>query len=116
MANNNNTDLIKEYPNKRIQANDGMAVTSEVWEDAHNYHRQAQRFHNRFSHGTGIVQGLQVIASDPPDTAVYIMPGVAVDSAGHMIVVAEPTAYDIGRQVDGLLHLVLTYGESRPSS
>jgi hypothetical protein len=112
----NNNDLLKEYPNKRIRAIDGMAVTADVWEDAHNYHRQAQRFHNLYSHGNGIVTGLQVIASDPPDSAVYILPGVAVDSAGHLIVIAEPTAYDIGRQVDGPLHLVLTYGESRPRS
>lgn len=112
----NNNDLLKEYPNKRIRAVDGMAVTAEVWEDAHNYHRQAQRFHNHFGHGSGIVSGLQVIASDPADTAVYVLPGVAVDSVGRMIVIAEPTAYDIGRQLDGPLHLVLTYGESRPRS
>jgi len=112
----NNNDHLKEYPNKRIRAIDGMAVTSDVWEDAHNYHRQAQRFHNLYSHGTGIVTGLEVIASDPPDSAVYILPGVAVDSVGQMIVISEPTAYDIGRQVDGSLHLILTYGESRPRS
>lgn len=115
MANINN-DILKEYPNKFIRAVDGMAVTSEVWEDAHNYHRQSGRFHNLYSHGSGIVAGLQVIASDPPDTAVYILPGVAIDTAGHMVVIVEPTAYDIGRQVDGPLHLVLTYGESRPRS
>lgn len=115
MANLNN-DILKEYPTKRIRALDGMAVTSEVWEDAHNYHRQLGRFHNLFSHGSGIVTGLQIIASDPPDTAVYILPGVAIDSAGHMIVIVEPTAYDVGRQADGPLHLVLTYGESRPRS
>lgn len=112
----NTNDFLKNYPNKRIRAIDGMAVTSEVWEDAHHHHRQAQRFHNLYSHGNGIVTGLQVIASDPADTAVYILPGVAVDSAGQMIVITEPTAYDVGRQVEGLLHLVLTYGESRPRS
>ena len=114
MANNN--DILKEFPNKRIRAIDGMAVTSDVWENAHDYHRQSQRFHNLYAHGSGIVNGLSVVASDPPDTSVYILPGVAVDSAGHMIVITEPTAYDIGRQVDGPLHLVLTFGESRPRS
>jgi len=113
---NLNNDILKEYPTKHIRAIDGMAVTSEVWEDAHNYHRQSGRFHNLYSHGSGIVSGLQVIASDPPDTAVYILPGVAIDSAGHMIVIVEPTAYDVGRQADGPLHLVLTFGESRPRS
>lgn len=112
----NNNDLLKEFPNKRMRAVDGMAVTADVWENAHNYHRQTDRYHNLYSHGSGIVTGLQVIASDPPDTSVYILPGVAVDSAGQMIVIAEPTAYDVGRQVEGQLHLVLTYGESRPRS
>ena len=111
-----NNTLLKEFPNKRIRAMDGMAVTADVWEDAHSYHRQAQRFHNLFSHGSGVVTGMEVIASDPADTSVYILPGVAVDTAGRMIAIAEPTAYDIGRQVEGLLHIVLTFGESRPRS
>lgn len=113
---NNNNTLLKEFPNKRIRAMDGMAVTADVWEDAHNFHRQSQRFHNLFSHGSGVVTGMEVIASDPADTSVYILPGVAVDTAGRMIAIAEPTAYDIGRQVEGLLHVVLTFGESRPRS
>ncbi len=112
MAKNN--DLLKEYPNKRIKPIDGMAVTAEVWEESHDFHRQSQRFHNLYSHGSGIVSGMQVIASDPADTAVYILPGVAIDSAGRTVAISEPTAYDIGRQVEGVLHLILTYGEGRP--
>src|SRR5574341_637336 len=111
VANNN---FLKSFPNKRIKAVDGMAVTADVWEDAHTYHRQIQQYHSLYSHGTGIVTGMQVIASDPPDTAVYILPGVAVDTAGRTLAVTEPTAYDVGRQVEGLLYLVMTYGESRP--
>ncbi len=110
----NKNDLLKEFPNKRIKPIDGMAVTADVWEDAHNYHRQSQRFHNLYSHGSGIVSGMQVIASDPADSSVYILPGIAIDSAGHIVVIAEPTAYDIGSAVEGMLHLVLTYGEGRP--
>jgi hypothetical protein len=112
----NNHSLLKEFPNKRIRAMDGMAVTADVWEDSHSFHRSAQRFHNLFSHGSGIVTGMEVIASEPADTSVYILPGVAVDTAGRMIAIAEPTAYDVGRQVEGLLHIVLTFGESRPRS
>jgi Domain of unknown function (DUF4159) len=112
----NNNSLLKEFPNKRVRAMDGMAVTADVWEDSHSFHRQAQRFHNLFNHGSGIVTGMEVIASDPADTSVYILPGVAVDTAGRMIAIAEPTAYDVGRQVEGLLHIVLTFGESRPRS
>ncbi|NLF00715.1 MAG: DUF4159 domain-containing protein, partial [Anaerolineales bacterium] len=55
-----------------------------------------------------------VIASDPPDSAVYIQPGIAVDAQGQTIVVTEPISYDVGRGVEGLLYLLLSYGEGRP--
>ena len=91
-----------------------MAVTAEVWEEAHGYHRQRQRFHALLSHGPGIVTGLEVIASDPPDSSVYILPGIAVDPQGRTIVLAEPVAYDVGSVAEGVLHLLLSYGEGRP--
>jgi hypothetical protein len=91
-----------------------MAVTATVWEEAHQYHRQCHSFLTLFSHGPGILTGLEVVASDPPETAVYILPGVAIDPAGRIIVVSQPVAYDIGRDMEGLLYLLLGYGESRP--
>ncbi|MEE8392266.1 MAG: hypothetical protein V3S14_15930, partial [Anaerolineae bacterium] len=63
-------ERIKVFPAKRIKPVDGMAVTAQVWEEAHNYHQQQQRFHTMFYHGAGIVTGLEVIASDPADTSV----------------------------------------------
>ena len=91
-----------------------MAVTSEVWEEAHEYHRQSQGCHALFSHGPGILAGLEVIASDPPDTSVYILPGLAIDPVGQTIVLPQPVAYDIGHEMEGLLYLLLSYGESQP--
>lgn len=105
--------LLSEYPLKRISARDGMAVTARVWREAHDYHRLQAQFHALVSHGPGIVVGLEVIASDPPDSAVYILPGIAVDSAGQTIALPEPTAYDFG-EWRGTLHLLLTYAESPP--
>lgn len=110
----NTEDLIRMFSTKRISPVDGMAVTAEVWEEAHAYHRQRQQLHALFSHGPGVVAGLEVIASDPPDSAVYILPGVAVDPFGRAIILTEPTAYDLGTAA-GWLHLLLSYGESRPS-
>ena len=107
-------DLLKTLPTRSIKPVDGMAVTAEVWEEAHTEHRLQQRAHALGAHGTGIVAGLEVIASDPPDTAVYILPGVAVDSLGQTIVLPQPVAYDVGHEMEGLLYLVLSYGESRP--
>jgi hypothetical protein len=107
-------EQFKLFPAKRVKPVDGMAVTAQVWEEAHDYHQQHQRFHTMFYHGAGIVTGLEVIASDPPDTSVYILPGIAVDPAGQTIVLPQPVSYDIGHEMEGLLYLLLSYGESRP--
>lgn len=109
-----NKDYFANFPTRRLKPIDGMAVTAEIWEEAHDYHRQHQRFHALLAHGAGIVAGLEVIASDPPDTSVYILPGIAVDSLGQTIVLTEPVAYDLGRTSNGPLYLLLSYGESRP--
>lgn len=109
-----NNSKLHEFPMKRIAPVDGMAVTADVWEEAHSYHRARMRLHSLYGHGTGIVAGLEVIASDPPDTSVYIRPGVAIDESGEMIVVTDPVAFEIGHTADGVLYLLLTYGEGRP--
>ncbi len=107
-------NLLKLFPEKRIHPADGLAVTAQVWEEAHAYHRQQQRFHDVAYHGWGIVTGLEVIASDPPDTSVYILPGVAVDPVGQIILLPQPVAYDIGDEMDGLIYLLLNYEQGRP--
>jgi hypothetical protein len=108
--------LLQDFPTKRIKPFDGLAVTAQVWDEAHGYHRQRHRFHELLSHGPGIVSGLKVIASDPPDTSVYILPGVAVDAAGRAIVLNEPVTYDVGDKAEGRLYLLLSYGERQSKS
>jgi hypothetical protein len=105
--------LIRIYPAKRVSPYDGMAVTARVWAEAHEYHRQCRQLDALFQHGAGILAGLEVIASDPPDSTVYVLPGIAVDTVGQVIVVQEPIAFDAAG-AQGLLHLLLTYGESQP--
>lgn len=109
-------DLLQEFPTRRIKPIDGMAVTAQVWEDAHEYHNLLQRFHNLFAHGSGILTGLEVQASDPPDSTVYILPGLAIDPEGNMIVLTQPVAYNFGQEIEGLVYLLLNYEESRPRS
>lgn len=106
--------LLRNYPGRRLSAFDGMAVTAEVWQEAHEYHRYHQRLHALHSHGIGIVSGLSVIATDPPSQAVFILPGVATDPSGNTIVVPEPTAYDLQSHREGTFCILLTYDESRP--
>lgn len=105
-------ELVGLFPRKRIRAVDGMAVTAEVWEEAHEYHRQLARLHALLQHGAGIVAGLDVIAGDPADSTVYVMPGLAVDSIGQTILVPELRTYDLGTSV-GTLYLIAAYQESR---
>jgi hypothetical protein len=66
------------------------------------------------AHGAGVVSGLDVIASDPPDSSIFIRPGVALDSNGQVIILTESMTYDLGRNMDGLLHILLSYGEGAP--
>ncbi len=108
-----NKDLIRRYPTKRVSPYDGMAVTARVWADAHDYHRTSQQLQALFDHGPGILAGLQVLASDPPDSSVYVQPGIARDAAGQIIVLSEPVRYDL-EQAEGYLQLLLSYGEGRP--
>ena len=91
-----------------------MTVTAEVWREAHDYHLAHQRLHALSFHGSGIVTGLEVIASDPPGQTVYVLPGIAVDPNGNTIVVPEPVIYDFGGMQEDLLYLLITYEESQP--
>lgn len=104
---------LQDFPVRRIKPVDGMAVTADVWDEAHEHTRQLLRQHQRLQHGAGIVAGLDVIASDPPDSAVYIQPGVALDAQGHVIVVTQPQSFDLGA-AQGTLHIMLSYGEDGP--
>jgi hypothetical protein len=109
-------EFLNQLSKKRIKAVDGMAVTADVWEQAHEYHRQQLQLHTRYAHGPGILVGLEVVASDPPDTAVYIRPGAAIDGEGNTIVVSEPLSYDVAGAAEGHFYLLLTFGESHPRS
>jgi len=108
-------DLIRNYPNKKISPEDGMAITADIWNSAHEYHRQRQQLYNVLSQGAGIVAGLEVEATDPPSNTVCISPGIAMDPLGQVIVLNDT---DIRRfnfeGRDGLLHLVLSYHMGRP--
>ncbi len=105
-------DLLSDYPMRRIKAIDGTAVTAQLWEEAHGYHRAEMRLHRRYAHCAGILEGLEVVAAEPADATVYVRPGVAVDALGRRIVVPEPMTYHLGAS-EGRLSLVLSYVESQ---
>lgn len=102
---------IGEFPNVHIKPYDGMAITADVWAAAHEEHRQARKAHDLALHGSGIIIGLEVIPNDPSDQLVFINPGVAIDTAGNVIVLEEKVAYDFGTASAGELFLLLGHGE-----
>ncbi len=106
-------DVLRLYPQRRVKAYDGMAVTAETWDFAHDAHRRLLEVHTRFAHGPGIVHGLEVFAGDPPSAQIYVQPGFAVDDLGRTIIMPEQRGYDL-RAIEGLIYLVLTYEESAP--
>jgi hypothetical protein len=107
----NDTAAIQIVPKTRIKPYDGMSVTADVWDQAHDEHRKMLDAHARNLHGYGTVCGLHVTANDPPDQYVFISPGMAVDPTGQVIVLPEPVAYDFGNAVEGELYLMLGRGE-----
>ncbi len=109
-------NLLTLFPQRKVRPYDGMPVTADVWDAAHTYHDQAQRSHNLFFHGAGVLVGMEVVASDPPDQMVYILPGAAVDPTGQLIVLPEPVGYALGADTEGQLYLYISYRKSITSS
>ncbi len=107
------TALLEKYPVDRLIAVDGMAVTADIWTEAHDYHRAIQRILTRYSVGHGVLTGLDVVPSDPADKSVFISPGLAIDHDGNLVVVQKPVPFEVGNSADGVIYLVMTYGEGR---
>jgi hypothetical protein len=105
------TSSLNSFPKRQIKPYDGMAITADVWAEAHEEHRQTERAHNHFLHGSGIITGFEVLANDPPDNYIFISPGIAIDTAGNVIELTETKAYDFGNTAEGTLYLLLGHGE-----
>lgn len=106
-------DSYKLFPTQRLSATDGLSITGAIWSEAHDYHRRALAAHTVGLHSAGIITGLQVVASRPPDTYLNVQPGVAVDSLGQVIIVPKLQARNLDT-LDGLLYLILEFYESPP--
>ena len=107
----NDSAKIKYYPKRSLKAYDGMSVTADIWEMAHDEHRDDMRAHILSMHKPGIICGLEIRANDPADHYVFISPGAAVDEMGHVIIVDQTIAYDFGDEGSGAYKLLLGYAE-----
>ncbi|MFC1968048.1 DUF4159 domain-containing protein [Chloroflexota bacterium] len=103
-------DIIK-FQLKRINPFPGLVVDTDLWRDAHEYHRDQQRIHMLAFHSTGIVGGLEVAANQTPDLSVSIGPGMAVDSEGNIVIVSKAQRYNIQTREKGTIYLIIQFRE-----
>jgi hypothetical protein len=103
-------DILK-FRLKRINPFQGLVIDADTWRDAHDYHRDLQRLHLLTLHKTGIVDGLEVTANNPPDYSVTIHPGVAIDPEGNVIIVPQAQNYQVQTRKKGIVYLVIQFRE-----
>ena len=104
-------DEIIKLQLKRVNAFQGLVIDVDIWQDAHEYHRNQQKLHLLAFHSTGIVQGLRVVGNNPPDLSVTIEPGVAVDPEGNVIIVPQAQRYQIQTRQKGTIYLIIQFRE-----
>jgi hypothetical protein len=103
-------DLIK-FQFKRVNPFEGLVLDANTWKDEQEYHRNQQRLHTLAFHGSGIVEGLEVRASQPAALSLTISPGMAVSPEGNVIVVSQRQSYNLVSKDRGQVHLIIQYRE-----
>jgi hypothetical protein len=78
---------------KRVNYYTHQFLRESEFRDEQNYHLSMRRLHNRLFHSWGIVEGLEVRRR--ADRELTITPGIAIDSQGREIVLAEPVTRDL---------------------
>ncbi|MDX2228502.1 MAG: hypothetical protein NW220_02610 [Leptolyngbyaceae cyanobacterium bins.349] len=100
---------------ERLHISDGLTITAERWQQAHNYHRQRQNFHYQALYEPGIVYGLGVapLPDQPDGRLLQIQPGVAIDIQGNPIILKTPEEFRLTSEAsDGQpiwVYLVVNY-------
>jgi len=96
----------------RVNPFRGLLVDETTWADAHDYHRNQMRFHLLAMHGVGVVQGLDVTASQPADMRVTVRPGLGIDGEGRMLLLTEPITVLVPAQTNfATVFVVMEYDE-----
>ena len=106
--------MIHPFPNpaiapmERQQVRDGLLLTAERWQRAHDYQRKRQNLHYQSINQPGIVCGLGVwVIPAPKDVAaqyrdnrwVQIQPGIAIDLEGNPIIVPHQIDFRIATEL-----------------
>ncbi len=106
-------DQLPLNPIIRVHPFSGLVIDVDTWAAAHDYHRKHHQLHLLSLHGSGVMQGLGVVSTDPPSDSIIIDAGLAIDPHGNTIVVPERQYVSLGKAV-GLAYLTLDYVESIP--
>jgi hypothetical protein len=94
---------------RRINPHPGLMIDVDVWQDAHEYHRDQIRLHHLALHGWGIVQGLEVTPVAGAANTVRIGRGIGIDAGGNFIIVPEPHTYQFTAREAATIYLVLQF-------
>ncbi len=104
-------DNIAKLQLKKVNAFQGLVIDADTWQDAHNYHSNQHKLHLLAFHGTGIVQGLNVVSNNPPNLSVTIQRGLAIDPEGNTIIVPQEQQYQIQTRRKGTVYLIIQFRE-----
>jgi len=97
---------------RRVKPHEGLAVDSQTWAEAHDYHADRLRLHSLAFHIPGILVGLRVCAGQDKKPAVIVSPGVALDDNGNTIVVGQERIIPLDGVGAGTAYVVLRYRET----
>jgi len=100
---------------KRLNYYDHQFLRAPDFTDEQNYHVSMRRLHNAYLHTWGIMQGLEVTAaSGGTGTAVTVNAGVALDSKGQEIILANDTNLELGGEAaNTTLFITIAYDEQQ---
>jgi Domain of unknown function (DUF4159) len=93
---------------QRQQVKNGLLLTAERWQRAHDYQRRRQNLHYQSVNQPGIVCGLGVRAIPAPEAVaaqyrdhrwVQIQPGIAIDLEGNQIIVPHQINFRIATEL-----------------
>ena len=95
-------------PMERQQVRDGLLLTAERWQRAHDYQRKRQNLHYQSINQPGIVCGLGVRVIPAPEEVaaqyrdnrwMQIQPGIAIDLEGNPIIIPHQINFRIATEL-----------------
>jgi hypothetical protein len=101
-------------PTRRVHYFDHQFLRVEDCNDEQAYHLEMRRAHNRMLHSPGVAYGLALTFSG---SAVTVSPGMALDAAGHEIVLADGAEVQVPSELAGkTAWLTIAYEERTTDS